>query len=427
MTQRIKDAFHFLLEFLPADLVLVGGAVRDLQMGIEPNDLDFATSLSPAQMMDAAFRAGVRCLPTGVGHGTVTFMMGNIPLEVTTFRADRNCDGRHADVEFGVTLEEDLSRRDFTMNAMAMDVDGTITDPFGGRRDIANRVIRFVGDAKERIREDFLRAPRAIEFECRFLFDLDSEAEKALSCLGDEVMNNISVERMTTLFCKGLLTDRAGLFIRELSFFGILEDFLPEIDDLFSVPQKPEHHPEGDAGIHTCLVVDGVRKDLTVRLAALFHDVGKTKTLDRDTLSCHGHDTVGARMIEGIFRRIKLPLSLVKPVARVARLHMRPHFLGNDASAKARRKFHSQAGEFLDLIKEVHIADCMGRRHHSEGAFIAAGETNPVVRGKHFVAAGIKPGPMIGRLVHDAHQIQLETGVVHIETLVSLALEGAEV
>jgi rubrerythrin len=160
---------------------VVGGFVRDMIMGHTPKDMDFCTTMTPEQMIDFAGRNGFRVEPTGMQHGTVSFIVDGEAFEFTTLRVDTDCDGRHATVQFTTDFEADAARRDFTFNAMSMDIAGNVHDFFGGERDAHNRVVRFVGSADERIAEDFLRVMRFFRFAARFETEMDMEACRAFT------------------------------------------------------------------------------------------------------------------------------------------------------------------------------------------------------------------------------------------------------
>jgi len=213
---------------------IAGGAVRDMLLGVQPKDWDMATTLLPAAVMDKAMSAGYTVIPTGLQHGTVTVMVGGMPLEVTTLRADVATDGRHADVEFITDWHEDAHRRDLTMNALFMDVDGMIFDYVGGVEDLKDDVVRFVGDAAERIQEDYLRILRYFRFVPRVGSSrYDSEALSAIQHLSPN-LNKISGERvwmeMSKILTGRMLRDvlirmeRAGV----LAAIGILKTNIPD-------------------------------------------------------------------------------------------------------------------------------------------------------------------------------------------------------
>ena len=234
----------------------VGGCVRDTLLGLEPHDLDVATPLHPEEVMRRARAEGVRVIPTGLAHGTVTLLLGNEVVEVTTYRRDVTTNGRHATVRFSQTLSEDLARRDFTINALAVDPTGQLIDPFGGTADLSARRLRAVGDAGERFAEDYLRVVRALRFAARFGLTLEPSTATAMHKAAPGVAQHVSVERVVDEFNKAFAHDGAGQFIRELYRAGVLQALILEFTGMDALTQNPRYHPEGDVLTHTSLVVE---------------------------------------------------------------------------------------------------------------------------------------------------------------------------
>lgn len=191
------------------NIMIAGGAARDIILGRNYNDIDFATDATPDDMVRIAKKNGIKIVPTGIDHGTVTFVIDHETYEVTTLRVDKNCDGRHAEVEFCTSYEEDAKRRDFTINAMFIDINNNIIDYVGGIDDCRNNIIRFVGNPKERIEEDYLRVIRAFRFKAVLGFDFEEDTAKALSEDHTEGMSNISAERYWVEFKKILRSNSA--------------------------------------------------------------------------------------------------------------------------------------------------------------------------------------------------------------------------
>jgi tRNA nucleotidyltransferase (CCA-adding enzyme) len=201
---------------------LVGGCVRDLFMKNTPKDFDFATNALPNQVIELANKNNIHVIPTGLQHGTVTWVIDNIPYEITTLRVDNDCDGRHANVSFTEDWQVDAERRDFTFNAMSMDKDGNIFDYFNGCEDLKNGVIRFVGDTDKRIKEDYLRILRAFRFAARYNFKIIDKEIIAANVSG---LKKISKERIWSEFVKIFSSNSWFSIAKEMNDCGIFEIF----------------------------------------------------------------------------------------------------------------------------------------------------------------------------------------------------------
>ena len=205
-------------------IYLVGGAVRDQLLGIEVADIDIASAVHPREFKQHCKRLKIKSFDTGIDHGTITIIIDGIMYEHTTFREDVSTDGRNATVQFSKTIEEDLSRRDFTINAIA-DLDGEIIDPFDGRKDLENRILRTVGKARDRFSEDYLRIIRAARFGSRLTMAIDTELLEAARELGHQIPHFVSIERITDEFKKARLQGDA--FLKVLQQMNLLEIILP--------------------------------------------------------------------------------------------------------------------------------------------------------------------------------------------------------
>jgi tRNA nucleotidyltransferase (CCA-adding enzyme) len=297
--ERLQQAGH--------QAVVVGGCVRDALLGRTPGDWDVATSAHP----DDVVRIFRRTIPTGLQHGTVTVLEGKESIEVTTFRGEgAYSDARRPDhVVFGVTLEEDMSRRDFTVNAMAYDpIAGTLHDPHGGRVDLDARTIRAVGDPVARFREDGLRVMRAVRFAATLEFAIEPATLAAIpSALPS--LARVAAERVQVELLKLLGAAKPSLGLVPLQTTGILGVILPELVD--AVGQAQNRHHAHDVWTHTVQVVDATPGDPVRRLGALLHDVAKPRTAAPKPdapgeFTFYRHDTVGAQVTDAICRRLKL-------------------------------------------------------------------------------------------------------------------------
>jgi len=413
-----------LLSFLP-DLHLVGGAVRDILLGREPEDLDFATSAPPEETMRLAKEHGLGAVPTGLEHGTITVLIDHHPYEVTTFRRDVETYGRKAKVEWGRTIEEDLARRDFTVGAIAMDASGKVIDPYGGQSDLEAGILRAVGDPRQRFKEDYLRVIRAGRFAARYGLEIEKETLEAAREAAPDVLSHVAIERVTAELDKAFQNGMPGRFLRYLYDLGILQRLIPEFEDADLLLQNPRWHPEGDVLTHVLQVVD--RAPVEVRWHALLHDIGKHDTAkwkSEGWYSFHGHETVGAELIPRIARDLRLPNDLRDELIITTRLHMVPAF--TKPTPKAIRKFQAEAGPHLHALELLCRADAGNRREPSAWKFFEPQPVpvQPVLLGRHLIERGHKPGPEFKRLLNAAFEYQLETGETDVERLYQAAVRA---
>ncbi len=299
---------------------VVGGCVRDACLGLTPQDFDMCTSALPEQT-EAVF-ADKKLVLAGKKHGTVGVVTDFGVVEITTFRTEGAYrDNRHPDwVAFVPCVEQDLARRDFTVNAMAWSPTRGFADPFGGREDLKNRVLRAVGDPEQRFREDSLRILRGVRFAVRYGLTVEPETERAmLSCA--PLMDNLARERVFEELCKLLPLLKTEDLLR---FGSILAAVIPELAPTLHFDQRSPHHAY-DLFTHIAHVTAGVSADLTLRWAALLHDIGKVPTFTQDATGrghFYGHAKVGADMADGVLRRLKAPTALREDVVLLIEKHM---------------------------------------------------------------------------------------------------------
>ena len=297
----------------------VGGCVRDSILARRPEDWDITTSAKPEEIKKL-FR---RTVDTGIEHGTVTVLIGKDSFEVTTYRVDGAYeDGRHPkEVCFTSRLEEDLQRRDFTINAMAYNDEVRLVDVFGGMQDLNHHLIRCVGDPRERFSEDALRILRAVRFSAQLNFPIEPETAEAIKELAP-TLEKISAERIQAELVKLLVSPHPER-IRDAYELGITRVILPEWDAMAGVEQNTPHH-RYDVAEHTIRAMKYVKRDKILRLTMLFHDMGKpsTKTTDengRDHFK--GHALVSEEIARKVLRRLKFDNETVKKVTRLVCYH----------------------------------------------------------------------------------------------------------
>lgn len=297
----------------------VGGCIRDSILGRNPNDWDITTSAKPEQIK-AIFS---HTIDTGIEHGTVTVMINHVGYEVTTYRIDGEYeDSRHPkSVTFTADLVEDLRRRDFTINAMAYNENRGLVDAFDGIKDLDNKVIRAVGDAKERFTEDALRMMRAVRFSAQLGYEIEEDTKKAILELAP-TLRNISAERIQVELVK-LVTSNHPEKMWDLYETGITAIIMPEFDEAMKCEQHNPHHmyTVGDHIVHSMMAIDA---DKDLRLAMMIHDLGKPacKTTDEDGVDhFHGHQVVSEKMSKDILRRLKFDNDTIRMVSRLVLHH----------------------------------------------------------------------------------------------------------
>ncbi len=350
---------------------LVGGAIRDYCLGKTPHEFDLATNAHPENVV-SIFKYTV---PTGIKHGTILVLLDGMQVEVTTFRADGEyLDGRRPEsVSYSDTIEEDVSRRDFTINAMALNLtDYSFVDLFGGINDLENKVIKTVGEATQRFREDGLRIMRAIRFASRFNFEIENQTYEAMkSCV--DMLNHISNERIHDEFNGILLSDNPFFGVEMLRKIGALELIIPELLKGYGVEQNKYH--KYDIYYHNLHSLKAVEKyidsegnydeemTLIIKLAALFHDIAKPvvkKQVEKKEADVYyNHEVVGAAIAKKIMRRLKYSNDEINFVALLIRHHM--FYYEEDWTDGAVRRFMRSVGlENVAPLLKLREADRMG-------------------------------------------------------------------
>ena len=391
---------------------IVGGCVRDSILGRRPDDWDITTSARPEQVK-ALFR---RTVDTGVKHGTVTVLMDKESYEVTTYRIDGEYeDGRHPkEVAFTASLEEDLKRRDFTINAMAYHPDRGLVDLFHGMDDIRAEIIRCVGNPLERFGEDALRILRAVRFSAQLGFSIEAETKTGIEELAPN-LKLVSAERIQTELVKLLVSPHPDYFLTAYET-GITRQFLPEFDACMETGQNTPHHYLS-VGMHTLQSLLNIRPDKVLRLTMLLHDIGKpavkkTDENGRDHFKMHG--PAGEKMASAILRRLKFDNDTISKVCRLIRWH-------DDRPApdmcSVRRAVNRIGEDIFPLYLEVQRADMLAqsaykreekaarlegvnecyRKILEEGQCVSL--KSMAVKGRDLIAAGYAPGPELGEIL----------------------------
>ena len=410
-----SGAAHILQSLTAAgyEAYFVGGCVRDLLRGVPPHDWDICTSARPEET--ASCFAGSRVINTGIRHGTVTVLMDGEPYEITTYRAEGPySDSRRPDfVRFVSDLREDLARRDFTINAIALGLDGTLRDPFGGADDIKAGLIRCVGEPARRFQEDGLRLMRALRFAAVFGCDIEDFTARAIHD-HRAVLDRVAAERIQVELCKLLTGQNAGDVLRE--FPDVICQFWPELGPLTTLTQNNPWHC-WDGWEHTLHALEAAPNHAVARLTMLLHDIGKPqcKSTDENGIDhFYGHPTVSAQMAEQMLRKLKFDRAAMKQVVTLVELHDTPLPRDN----RGIRRWLSRLGpEMFFRLLEVKRADMLAHTPEkaagelAELAKIRAGAKQIVAEGQCFslkdlavngrdvIAAGAVPGPAVGRIL----------------------------
>ncbi len=349
------------------ELYLVGGSVRDRLLRRPSPDLDFATDATPPET-EAILRepwpptTHVSIYKVGEKFGTIGAVIDNKRVEITTYRGEVYRDTRKPEVEFIRSLEDDLARRDFTINAMAMTPEGTIIDPFGGRSDLTGRYLRAVGSAEERFKEDPLRMLRAIRFACQLGFDIERDSYAAIIHRA-KTMGKVSWERRAEEMTKILLSARPAEGLRLLHNSYLLDQLIPELLPMIGLQQRGDYHHK-DVWRHTLQVVENTDADLTLRWAAVLHDIAKpnTKSVEDGEVHFFGHEVLGAEIARQVLLRFRYSTELVERVTKLVRLHQRINLYESDWTVGAVRRFVREAGEELPLLFALSRADITSQR-----------------------------------------------------------------
>lgn len=417
MQIQLPDKVHKIIETLETaghEAYAVGGCVRDSVLGRKPEDWDITTSAKPEETKSLFLRT----IDTGIRHGTVTVMLEREGFEVTTYRIDGDYeDGRHPkEVIFTASLEEDLKRRDFTVNAMAYNERRGLVDIYGGMEDIAAGVIRCVGNAEERFTEDALRMMRAIRFSAQLGYRIDEATEAAIKALAPS-LRKISAERIQAELIK-LVTSPHPDYLRIAYETGITAQILPEFDLCMETIQSNPHHcyNVGEHILHSMLAVEA---DKVLRLGMLFHDIGKpqTMTVDEEGITHNKrHPAVGAEMTRKILRRLKFDNDTTDKVTKLVLYHDQEIAA---TQAGVRRAVNRMGEDIFTLMSAVRRADVSAQSDYMReeklqklsyieelyetvrGQGDAVSLNDLAITGTDLIAQGMRPGREIGRVLQE--------------------------
>ena len=355
MQIQLPDKVHKIINTLEAagyEAYAVGGCVRDSILGRKPDDWDITTLAKPEEIK----RLFPRTIDTGIRHGTVTVMLDKEGFEVTTYRIDGDYeDGRHPkEVTFTASLEEDLKRRDFTINAMAYNEHQGLVDLYGGLADMEAGMIRCVGDAKERFTEDALRMMRAVRFSAQLGYRIEEATKTAITALAPD-LQKISAERIQAELIKLVISAHPD-YLRIAYETGITAQILPEFDLCMETPQNNPHHCY-TVGEHILHSMQAIEPDKVLRLGMLFHDIGKpqTMTVDEEGITHNKkHPAVGAEMTKKILRRLKFDNDTTEKVVKLVLYHDQD--IGA-TQAGVRRAMNRIGEDIFPMLFAVHRAD----------------------------------------------------------------------
>ncbi len=398
----------------------VGGCTRDTVMGIEPKEYDITTSATPDEVMSIFNHT----IPVGVTFGVIIVIYKNFHFEVATFRKDEHySDGRHPEkVTYSNDEEQDVIRRDFTINGMLLDpVTEETIDYVGGLEDIEHLILRTIGRPEERFDEDKLRMMRAVRFASRYNLEIEKNTMTSIQNLAKQI-NQISAERIRDEIVKIITQKNPGNGLKLLSKIGLLKYILPEVEQMHGVEQPPEFHPEGDVFIHTCMVLDllyehgkgGVASELA--MSGLLHDVGKPPTFTiSDRIRFNGHDRIGASMSKKICRKLKFSNKQIDIIYALVREHLKFKDVFNMRTSTLKRFIGMP---YFEEHMALHLADCLASHGITKAYDFVTQKLNelgeeeikpkPLIGGNNLIDMGYTPGPIFSEILHFVEESQLE-------------------
>ncbi|MET8324999.1 CCA tRNA nucleotidyltransferase [Streptomyces sp. NPDC005181] len=427
-------------------LALVGGSVRDALLGRLGNDLDFTTDARPEDVLKIVRPWADSVWEVGIAFGTVGCQKNGYQIEVTTYRSEAyDRTSRKPEVSYGDSIEEDLVRRDFTVNAMAVALpQKEFIDPHGGLEDLAERVLRTPGTPEESFSDDPLRMLRAARFAAQLDFDVASDVVTAMTEMAGRI-EIVSAERVREELNKLLLSAHPRKGLALLVSTGLAQQVLPELPALRL--ESDEHHRHKDVYEHSLIVLEQAMEleedgpDLTLRLAALLHDIGKPRTrrFEKDgRVSFHHHEVVGAKMVKRRMAELKYSNEMIKDVSKLVELHLRFHGYGDgEWTDSAVRRYVRDAGPLLERLHKLTRSDCTTRNKRKASALSRTYDAleeriaqlknqeeldaiRPDLDGNEIMQTlGVGPGPVIGKAYAFLLELRLENGPMEHDTAVA--------
>ena len=422
-------------------LALVGGPVRDALLGRLGNDLDFTTSAPPLESKKILQKWADNVWDTGIEFGTVAAKRGETTVEVTTYRSDSySQESRKPEVNFGTSIEGDLSRRDFTVNSMALELTGAtpqFIDPFGGLVDLAKKTLRTPGKPEDSFSDDPLRMLRAARFASQLNFEISPDVLDAMKAMTDRLAI-ISAERIRDEMTKLLMSNNPRIGITILVDTGLAATFIPEIPQLRL--EVDEHHHHKDVYEHSITVLEQAialedrlgGPNLIIRLAALLHDIGKPKTralIPGGGVSFHHHEVVGARLAKSRLKTLRYSGEIIDDVETLIALHLRFHGYGDgEWTDSAVRRYVRDAGPLLDHLHVLTRADCTTRNARKAARLAATydgledriavlmeeeelSKIRPDLDGGEVMQLlKLKPGAMVGKALDYLLELRMDQG-----------------
>ena len=400
----------------------VGGCVRDTILGLEPKDYDVATSASAKEVADIFKYANF----VGDVFG-VSLVNG---IEVASFRSENDYDGRRPNVcSFGATLQDDSDRRDFTFNALYQDpLTGEILDFHYGKEDLANGVVSFIGNARDRIQEDHLRILRAIRFKVMYDFVYDDDTEYAL-ITNERLLSDVTSERIVAEIKK--TGGKFSLFVKELDRLGMLGIIFGNVIQLKNVDQSPKWHPEGNAWVHTLRVIDTLASgDFVLNMAGLFHDFGKlmtTEVKENGKIGSAGHEKVSVDLTLPVLKRLKISNTEIEDILWLIKNHMKIKFF---LEMKKSKQVVFAKDPRIDQLLDLLLADSMSVKQIKDSTVIITEIRKlqndvrtfvvPIITGRDLIDLGMKPGSQFKQVLDVLFEIQINDGVTCKEDLLQM-------
>ena len=421
-------------------IYLVGGAVRDAILGIETKDFDFTTNASSEDSIKMLNKNDYKTTEIGRAFGTIETTVGDYSIHITTYREDKyNKDSRKPEIKTSGELETDLSRRDFTVNAIAYDINNNeIIDPHGGLKDLSEGLIRTPDTADISFSDDPLRMLRACRFVSTHGFTPNNELFKAIS-KNVERIEIVSTERIRDEFTKLLTGKEPSLGLKAFVESGLSELIMPELNEL-KIEVDPKHHHK-DVYEHTMVVLDRVSPTLVSRMSALLHDIGKPKTkgIENGKVHFRHHEVVGAKMSKKILKRLKYDNETIKKVSLLVENHLRPHTFKMGWTDSAVRRYIIDAGGLLEELNDLVRADIttknkakyeeinkyldeMEERIKEVAEKEELSKLRPPISGDEIMDMfDLEPGPSVGVIMKALYEQRINDGEVSKEEAIKLA------